>query len=86
MSDKPKIKTQDDKLKPAHVWGMSAREFYDALQNKLVRITTIDGKVYTATLVGLDLYDLILKQSDATFILMPKHAIKLIVPGHSQNE
>jgi sRNA-binding regulator protein Hfq len=86
MSDKLKIKTQDDKTKPAHVWGVSSREFFDAMQNKPVRVTSIDGKVYAATLIGLDLYDLILKQSDGALILMPKHAIKLIVPGNGKTE
>jgi sRNA-binding regulator protein Hfq len=86
MSDKTKIKTQDDKMKPAHVWGVSAREFFDAVQNKPVRITTIDGKIYSATLIGLDLYDLILKQGDGVLILIPKHAIKHIVPGNGKSE
>jgi hypothetical protein len=72
--------------KPAHVWGVSTREFLDAVQNRSVRVTTVDGKTYAATLVGVDLYDVILKQGDGALILMPKHVIKLIVPGTGKSE
>lgn len=86
MTDKLTIKDQNAKAvaKSATVWGISSREFYDAAQNKPVRVTTLDGKIYTATLVGVDQYDLVLKQGDGALILMPKHAVKLIVPGNGK--
>jgi hypothetical protein len=83
VSDKTKTKTQDDKAKPTFVWGVTAREYFDTVQNKPVRVTTVDSKVYSATLVGVDLYDIVLKHEDGTLILMPKHAIKMIAPGNA---
>lgn len=82
----PNPTTKPTNDKPTTVWGISSREFYDAVQNKPVRVTTMDGKIYTVTLVGVDQYDLILKQGDGALILMPKHAIKLIIPGNSKTE
>ncbi len=88
MTDKLKSQDQNVKTitKSTTVWCISSREFYDAIHDKLVRVTTTDGKIYTATLVGVDQYDLVLKQGDGALILMPKHAIKLIVPGNGNTE
>ena len=78
--------TKPTTTKPATGWGISTREFLEQAQNQLVRVTTLDGKTYPATLVGVDQYDLVLKQGDGALILMPKHAIKLIVPGNGKSE
>ena len=72
--------------KPATVWGITSREFYASVQNQVVTITSMDGKLYTLTLVGVDQYDLVCRQKDGPLILMPKHAVKLIVPGNGKSE
>ena len=59
-------------------WGMTSAEFYAGLRDKPVQIVTMDGKVYKGQLVGVDQYDLILKQSNGMLVLMPKHAIKQV--------
>ena len=65
--------------KPApKTWGVSAAEFYAGLRGKSVQVITLDGKVYTGALVGVDTYDLVIKQPNGLAILIAKHAVKLI--------
>jgi len=68
-------------------WGMSAAEFYAGLRDKPVQIVTLDGKIYKGQLVGVDQYDLLLKQAKGIVILIAKHAIKFVqadVPVNDQ--
>lgn len=59
-------------------WGMTSAEFYTGLRDKPVQIVTMDSKVYKGQLVGVDQYDLLLKQTNGVTILIAKHAIKLV--------
>ena len=64
--------------KPSAYWGLSSHEFYRGLANKPVKITALDGKLYGGTLVGVDQYDLFLRQANGLTLLFPKHAIKYL--------
>jgi sRNA-binding regulator protein Hfq len=65
--------------KPApKTWGISATEFYASLRDKPVQVVTLDGKLYKGALVGVDTYDLVIKQPNGLAILIAKHAVKLI--------
>lgn len=68
-----------------NTWGVSARDFFATMQRQVVRVITLDGKVYTATLLGVDTYDLVLQQNDGHWVLMPKHAIKLITVAQDKS-
>lgn len=71
---------------PAKMWGMTTAEFYAGLRDKPVQIVTMDGKLYKGLLVGVDQYDLLLKQTGGVTILIAKHSIKLVqadVPAQS---
>ncbi len=59
-------------------WGMTSADFYEALRDKPAQIVTLDGKIYKGQLVGVDQFDLILKQSHGAVLLIPKHAIKYV--------
>lgn len=59
-------------------WGISAAEFYADLRNKNVQIITTDSKLYKGTLIGVDVYDVTIKQDSGLVMLIAKHAIKTI--------
>lgn len=75
-------KSKDINTKPLSTWGIATRDSFAAVQNKVIRVTTLDGKTYVATLLGVDTYDLVLKQNDGAWFLIPKHAVKLIIPAN----
>ncbi len=67
-----------ESTKPSPYWGLGANDFYRGLANKPVKIIALDGKIYAGTLVGVDQYDLTLRQANELVILVPKHAIKYV--------
>ena len=59
-------------------WGLGANDFYRSLANKPIKLTALDGKLYSGTLVGIDQYDLLVRQANGLTILFAKHALKLV--------
>jgi hypothetical protein len=59
-------------------WGVSSAEFYANLRDAPIQAVTLDGKLYKGTLVGVDLYDLVIKQTSGATILLAKHAVKFL--------
>ncbi|MBM3127566.1 MAG: hypothetical protein FJ009_02905 [Chloroflexi bacterium] len=59
-------------------WGASSAEFYASLRDKPIQIVTLDGKIYKGMLVGVDTYDLTLRQANGAPMLLAKHAVKFI--------
>lgn len=63
---------------PSKTWGISTAVFLTALRDKPVQVFTLDGKMYKGMLVGVDTYDVIIKQPNGVAVLIAKHAIKII--------
>jgi sRNA-binding regulator protein Hfq len=61
--------------KPAQVWGRRAAEFYEELEDELVLIAVRNGKMFKGHLVGVDVYDVIIRQESGLELLIPKGAI-----------
>ncbi|HEY77282.1 MAG TPA: hypothetical protein G4O00_14090 [Thermoflexia bacterium] len=61
--------------KPQQVWGKRSAEFYADLQGKKVRVSTVTGKVYSGVLVGVDTYDLIIRQDSGLEVLITKGSV-----------
>lgn len=68
--------TQDNAR--ARTWGVSAAEFYANLRDKPVQVVTLDSKIYKGALIGVDVYDVVIKQANGATILLAKHAIKFL--------
>lgn len=64
--------------KPSPYWGLGTHGFYRELANKPIKIAALDGKLYSGTLVGVDQYDLLIRQANGLTLLFPKHAIKYL--------
>jgi hypothetical protein len=87
QSQQPKLSKPMDSATPSPIresakssayWGMRTQDFYRALANKSIKITALDGKLYSGTLIGVDQYDLVIRQVNGLTILFPKHAIKYL--------
>jgi sRNA-binding regulator protein Hfq len=70
--DQPKRDT------PRQYFGLQSGDFLMSLADKMVKVTTLDGKVYVAVLIGVDQFNILLRLGDGSPVLMPKHAIKLL--------
>ncbi len=59
-------------------FGLTSSAYYAALRERSVQIVTLDGKVYGGLLVGVDQYDIFIKQQSGAVVLIAKHAIKTV--------
>jgi len=77
-------------VKASPHWGLGAKEFYRSLANQPIKITALDGKLYSGTLIGVDQYDLFVRQNNGATVLFAKHSVKLVhadvVDPHSTQE
>lgn len=60
------------------IWGITSAEFLGVLRGRDVQIITLDGKAYNGVLMGVDTYDVIIRQTNGNMVLIAKHAVKLI--------
>jgi sRNA-binding regulator protein Hfq len=74
----PKANGQKTNGATPKTWGVTAAEYLAALRDKPIQVITLDGKAYRGTLVGVDTYDLIIKQPNGLAVLIAKHAVKII--------
>lgn len=59
-------------------WGVSSAESYNGLRDKPVQVVSTDNKLYRGVLVGVDTYDLALRQANGATMMFAKHAVKFI--------
>ncbi|MBN1877876.1 MAG: hypothetical protein JXA33_26885 [Anaerolineae bacterium] len=64
--------------KPQQVWGKRSSEFFAELENQPVLVAVNTGKVFKGTLVGVDVYDVIIRQDSGLELLIPKGNITYI--------
>lgn len=60
--------------------GLSAQAFYAACQGGTIQVVFADGKAFQGRLIGVDTYDLLLELKDKNTLLIPKHAVRYILP------
>ncbi len=61
--------------KPAQVWGKRAAAFYAELENERILVAVSNGKMFKGHLVGVDVYDIIIRQESGLELLIPKGGI-----------
>ena len=54
------------------VWGTRSVEFFAGLEEQPVTVATVGGKRLKGTLIGVDVYDLIIRQASGLELLLPK--------------
>lgn len=67
-----KSETKSETKAAPGVWGRKAAQFYAELRNQQVVVLTTSGERYAGTLVGVDVYDIIIRQSNGLEMLLSK--------------
>ncbi len=67
-----------DKSKASQVWGKRAADFFSELENQTILIAVSSGKIFKGELIGVDVYDLIIRQDSGLELLLPKGNIVYI--------
>lgn len=62
----------NEKNKYSQVWGKRANEFYSELQNQRILVSMSNGKVFKGILVGVDVYDIVIRQESGLELLISK--------------
>lgn len=74
---KPKPKPESKPKSPCS-WGQNQADYLAALENQWVRIGFIDGKTLKGVLTGADTYELFVRLSNGSEVLVAKGAIKYL--------
>lgn len=67
-----------EKSKIAQVWGKRSAAYYAELENRPVLVAVSTGKVFKGALIGVDIYDIIIRQESGLELLIPKGNIVYI--------
>ena len=68
----------NEKAKAASVWGKRSADFYTELENQTILVAVSNGKVFKGNLIGVDVYDIIIRQETGLELLIPKGNIVYI--------
>lgn len=66
------------KNKTTGIWGRKAPQFYKALQEQPVIVHTVTGKSFSGTLIGVDVYDIVIRQDSGLEIMFAKGNIVFV--------
>jgi hypothetical protein len=61
-----------ERAKPTQIWGKRSAEFYSDLENQVVQVAVVTGKIFKGTLIGVDVYDIIIQQESGLELLISK--------------
>jgi hypothetical protein len=67
-----------DKSKASQCVGKRAADFFSELENQTILIAVSSGKIFKGELIGVDVYDLIIRQDSGLELLLPKGNIVYI--------
>ena len=67
-----------EKSRVAQVWGKRAAIFYAEQEGQMVQVAVSTGKIFNGTLIGVDVYDIVIRQQSGLELLIPKGNIVYI--------
>ena len=70
--------------KPKRNWGQNQAKYLAALEGKQVTVVFADGKAIKGELIGVDTYELFIKQSNGLEVMISKGAIKYLHPSKGE--
>ncbi len=68
------------------IWGRKAPQFYEALRDQPVIVHTTTGKSFSGTLIGVDVYDIVIKQTSGLEILFSKGNLVFVHRQRTEEE
>ena len=66
--------------KPKRNWGQNQANYLAALEGKQITVVFADGKALKGELIGVDTYELFIRQSNGLEVMISKGAIKYLHP------
>lgn len=67
-----------ERSRVAQVWGKRAAEFYAEQKEQTVQVAVSTKKIFKGTLIGVDVYDIVIRQQSGLELLIPKGNIVYI--------
>jgi sRNA-binding regulator protein Hfq len=64
--------------KTTGIWGRKAPQFYENLRDKRVLVHTVTGKSFSGQLIGVDVYDIVIRQESGLEIIFAKGNIVFV--------
>jgi sRNA-binding regulator protein Hfq len=75
---------QEKARKPKRNWGQSQADYLADLEGKQVTVALTDGKALKGELIGVDTYEVFIKQANDLEIMINKGAIKYLHPTSAE--
>jgi len=72
--------SNSDKSKASQIWGKRTADFFTELANKTIQVAVSNDKLFKGQLIGVDVYDIIIRQASGLELLIPKGNIVYIHP------
>ena len=70
--------------KPKRNWGYNQAEYLAALEGRQVTVVFADGKALKGELIGVDTYELFIRQSNGLEVMISKGAVKYLHPAKAE--
>jgi sRNA-binding regulator protein Hfq len=64
---------------PGH-WGLNSAPFFNGRREPPMKVALLDGQLLSGVRVGVDPYNVFLRQTSDLGVMIPKHAVKY---GHA---
>jgi hypothetical protein len=62
--------------RPPWNWGLDAAQFLFGRREPAIKVSLLDSKVDSGILIGVDPYNLFIRQPNERVLMVPKHAVK----------
>lgn len=76
MSNNKPPEQKPSPQKPSGSWGLNAAQFLSGRRDQPLRVALLDSKVLSGVLVGVDQYNVFLRQNSDMVVMIPKHTLK----------
>lgn len=76
--------SNEEKKKPKRNWGRSQAEYLAALEGRQVTVVFADGKALKGELIGVDTYELFVRQANGLEVMISKGAVKYLHPAKAE--
>ena len=72
-----------DKKKASQVWGKRSAEFFAELEGQVVVVAVVTDQKFKGQLVGVDTYDVMIRQESGLELLIPKSNVIYVHRGNT---
>lgn len=78
------MNNEQKQKKPKRNWGQSQADYLAALEGRQVTVVFADGKAMKGELIGVDTYEIFIRQSNSLEVMISKGAVKYLHPSKAE--